>query len=71
MVNGTPRDLGCLIIHQQYIALDVIIAYEGNWYESYTYRLIQGGLLGKPKVILDDIRYRPTRKTSIKVILDP
>ena len=26
---------------------------------------IQGGLLGKPKVILGDIGYPPTRRTSI------
>ena len=50
--------------------LDSLIAYDYNWYGEDTYLLTQDGLLGKPKVILDDIGYRPTKRTSIQVLSD-
>ena len=50
--------------------LDSQIANDCNWYGNDTYLLTQVGLLGKPKVSLGDIRYRPSMITSIKVLLD-
>ena len=47
--------------------LDSLIAYDCNWYEQDTYLVTQDGLLGKPKIILGDIGYQPTRRTSINV----
>ena len=48
--------------------LDSLIAYDCNWYGQDAYLLTQGGLLGKPKVILSDIGYQTTRRTSIKAL---
>ena len=47
------------------VILDSFNAYDRNWYGQDTYLLTRDSLMGKPKVILDDIGCQPAKRTSI------